>query len=91
MTYLEKVMQAVKFDKELLTKEQADPRYEAVKYAVACANLMPEAVELIKYLREKMLEDASWVQFDGEEKIYACDEELKRIDNFLAKLERETK
>lgn len=57
----------------------------------ACANLMPEAVELIKYLREKMLEDASWVQFDGEEKIYACDEELKRIDNFLAKLERETK
>lgn len=55
-------------------------------YLVACANLMPEAVELIKYLREKMLEDASWVQFDGEEKIYACDEELKRIDNFLAKL-----
>lgn len=59
------------------------------KYAVACANLMPEAVELIKYLREKMIEDASWVQFDGEEKIYACDDELKRIDNFLAKLEQE--
>ncbi|MEG1603634.1 MAG: hypothetical protein RR340_08460 [Cloacibacillus sp.] len=61
-------------------------QYKAIKYAATCANLMPEAVELLKYLRETMLEDASWVQIEGEEKCYSCDEELERIDNFLAKL-----
>lgn len=60
-------------------------RFDVFKYMVSCANLMPEAVELLKYLRETMLEDASWVQIEGEKKHYSCDEELERIDNFLAK------
>ena len=34
MTYIEKVMQAVKFDKELLTEEQADQLKETFQPAI---------------------------------------------------------
>lgn len=62
---------------------------EALQYAVQCANLMPEAVELLKAAQETMNEACTVCAEDLGERCATCDrEEIDcRITAFLSKLE----
>ena len=62
---------------------------DALEYMVKCANLMPEAVELLKAAQETMNEACTVCAEDLGERCATCDREEidRRITALLAKLE----
>lgn len=63
--------------------------YDVQEYLVKCANLMPEAVELLKAAQETMNEACTVCAEDLGERCATCDREEidRRISAFLSKLE----
>lgn len=64
----------------------------AMNYIIQCANLMPEAVELLKAAQETMNEACTVCAEDLGERCATCDREEidRRITALLAKLEGDT-
>ena len=75
-----------------VSRPDTERKRAAMSYLVQCANLMPEAVELLKAAQETMNEACTVCAEDLGERCATCDREEidRRITALLAKLEGDT-
>ena len=72
-----------------VSRPDTERKQAAMSYIIQCANLMPEAVELLKAAQETMNEACTVCAEDLGERCATCDREEidRRITALLAKLE----